>query len=105
MEKRGFVITGVGAITPLGQSAGGFLGQPCRWQVGCWPDDSVRPNRLSLPNAGEVTDFDPGDYMAARDARRMARFSQLAVAAGLQAAESAGFDLEWVDPFRVGVLW
>ena len=54
--------------------------------------------------AGEVTDFDPLDYVPAREARRMARFSQLAVAAGLQAREMAGLASDWEDPFRVGVI-
>lgn len=104
MEKKRVVITGIGAITPLGQSAEAFWANLIAGKSGVGPMTLCDPTDYPCQIAGEVTDFDPEDYMGARDARRMARFSQLAVAAGLQAAESAGFDLEWVDPFRVGVL-
>ena len=104
MEKKRVVVTGVGAITPLGQSAEAFWANLVAGNSGIGPMTLCDPTGYPCQIAGEVSDFDPGDYLAARDARRMARFSQLAVAAGLQAAESAGFDLQWVDPFRVGVL-
>ena len=104
MEKKRVVVTGVGAITPLGQSAEAFWANLVAGKSGIGPMTLCDPTGYPCQIAGEVSDFDPGDYLAARDARRMARFSQLAVAAGLQAAESAGFDLQWVDPFRVGVL-
>lgn len=54
--------------------------------------------------AGEVRDFDPTQYIDGKEARRMARFSQLAVAAGLTAVESAGLDISQEDPYRVGVV-
>ena len=54
--------------------------------------------------SGEVHDFEPTDYMDRRDARRMARFSQLAVAATRQAIEDAGLDFDGIDRERVGVL-
>ena len=104
MEKKRVVVTGVGAITPLGQSAKAFWANLVAGKSGIGPMTLCDPTDYPCRIAGEVTDFDAGDYMAARDARRMARFSQLAVAAGLQAAESAGFNLKWTDPFRVGVL-
>ena len=54
--------------------------------------------------SGEVSGFDPSNYISDRDARRMARFTQLAVAASLQAVESAGWDIAKDDPYRVGVI-
>jgi 3-oxoacyl-[acyl-carrier-protein] synthase II len=54
--------------------------------------------------AGEVKDFDPAQYINPKEARRMARFSQLAVAAGLTAVERAGLDMSRENPFRVGVV-
>ena len=104
MEKKKVVVTGVGAITPLGQSAETFWANLVAGKSGIGPMTLCDPTDYPCRISGEVTDFDPTDYMAARDARRMARFSQLAVAAGLQAAEVAGLKLEWEDPFRVGVL-
>ena len=104
MDKNRVVITGIGAITPLGQSAETFWANLVAGKSGIGPMTLCDPTDYPCRIAGEVTDFDPASYIAARDARRMARFSQLAVAAGLQAAESAGFNLQWLDPFRVGVL-
>ena len=103
-QRRRAVITGVGAITPLGNSVEEF------WQ-GCLEgrsgidyltqfDASTYPVRI----AGEVKGFDPEDYMDRREARRMARFSQFAVAAARQAIESAGLKPEREDSERVGVL-
>ena len=54
--------------------------------------------------AGQADDFDPTTYIGNREARRMARFSQLAVAAGLQAVQDANLDIAREDPYRVGVL-
>jgi 3-oxoacyl-[acyl-carrier-protein] synthase II len=104
MDKKRVVVTGIGAITPLGQSAKTFWANLVAGTSGIGPMTLCDPSDYPCRIAGEVTDFDPADYIAARDARRMARFSQLAVSAGLQAAEAAGFNLEWEDPFRVGVL-
>jgi len=103
-QRRRAVITGVGAITPLGNSVEEF------WQ-GCLEgrsgidyltqfDASTYPVRI----AGEVKGFDPEDYMDRREARRMARFSQFAVAAARQAIEGAGLKLEREDRERIGVL-
>ena len=103
-QRRRAVITGVGAITPLGNSVEEF------WQ-GCLEgrsgidyltqfDASTYPVRI----AGEVKGFDPEDYMDRREARRMARFSQFAVSAARQAIESAGLKPEREDSERVGVL-
>ena len=63
-------------------------------------DPTGYPCRIS----GEVSGFDPEQYIPGREARRMARFSQLAVAAGLQAAEDSGIDMSKEDPYRVGVI-
>ena len=54
--------------------------------------------------SGEVSGFDPATYMGSKEARRMARFTQLAVAASLQAVEAASYDISKDDPYRVGVL-
>ena len=103
-QRRRAVITGMGAITPLGNSVEQF------WQ-GCLEgrsgidylsqfDASTYPVRI----AGEVKGFDPEDYMERREARRMARFSQFAVAAARQAIEGAGLRPEREDRERIGVL-
>jgi len=101
------VVTGMGGMTCLGNSVAEF------WQ-GCLEGRSgidtlslIKPEvYMNYPAhiSGEVRGFEPTDYMDRRDARRMARFSQLAVAATRQAVEDAGLDLNRVDRERVGVL-
>jgi 3-oxoacyl-[acyl-carrier-protein] synthase II len=101
---RRVVITGMGAITPLGNSVSEF------WQA-CVDgrsgidfvtqfDASGYPSRI----AGEVKGFDPLDHMERREARHMSRFSHFAVAASRQALESAELNLERQDRSRVGVI-
>jgi len=104
---RRVVITGMGGLTCLGNSVAEF------WQ-GCLEGRSgidylslIEPEvymNYPVHISGEVHGFEPTDYMDRRDARRMARFSQLAVAATRQAIEDAGLDLDRVDRERVGVL-
>ena len=107
IDNRRVVITGMGGLTCLGNSVGEF------WQ-GCVEGRSgvdyltlVKPEvymKYPVHIAGEVRGFEPTDYMDRRDARRMARFSQLAVAATRQAVEDAELDIDHVEAERVGVL-
>ena len=103
-DRSRVVITGMGAITPLGQTPGAFWANLLAGKPGIGPmtlcDATDYPCRI----AGEVRDFDPTHYIDGKEARRMARFSQLAVAAGLTAVESAGLDISQEDPYRVGVV-
>ena len=103
-ERNRVVITGMGAITPLGQTPDAFWANLLAGKPGIGPmtlcDATDYPCRI----AGEVRDFDPTQYIDGKEARRMARFSQLAVAAGLTAVESAGLDISQEDPYRVGVV-
>ena len=84
------LITGAGAITPLGIGVENFWDASLHGKSGIGElthfDPSPYPSRI----AGECTDFDPTDFMSKKQARRMDRFAQLGIAAGIQAAESAG---------------
>ncbi len=104
MEDRRAVITGVGAITPLGLSAETFWENLVAGNSGLGPMTLCDPTDYPCRIAGEATDFDPLEYIPSREARRMARFSQLAVAAGLQAVAAADFHIDQEDPYRVGVV-
>ena len=98
------VITGMGAMTPLGESVDEYWDNLVDGRSGIGPmtlcDASQFPSRIS----GEVSGFDPDTYMDRRDHRRMARFSQLAVAAAAVAIENAGLDLSGQDLDRIGVV-
>ena len=94
----------MGAVTPLGESVEDFWSALVRGQSGIGEitlaDTSGFPSKI----AGEVSDFDPSQYIDKRDARRMARFSQLAVAAAGMAIEDAGLDCDALDRGRLGVV-
>ena len=103
-EKIRVVVTGMGAMTPLGESPDEFWSNLVSGRSGIGPMTLCDPEGYPCRISGEVSGFDPETYMAGREARRMARFSQLAVAAAMQAAENSGFDAASVDPYRVGVI-
>jgi 3-oxoacyl-[acyl-carrier-protein] synthase II len=87
------VITGVGAVTPLGTGAGELLQRWCAGETGC-PD-----------GVGRCADFDPHDYLARKQARRMDRFTQLAVAAADEAVHGAGWgDAVPYDEYRIAAV-
>ena len=104
MDRGRVVITGMGAITPLGQTAEAFWQNLVAGKSGIGPMTLCDTTDYPCKIAGEVKGFDPAQYMDGKEARRMARFSQVAVAAGLAAVESAGLDISREDDFRVGVI-
>ena len=103
-QRRRVVVTGLGAITPLGLTADEFWANLLAGQSGIGPMTLCDPTDYPCRIAGQADDFNPTDYIGAREARRMARFSQLAVAAAMQAVANAGLDIAREDPYRVGVL-
>ena len=103
-ERVRVVITGMGAMTPLGENPEEYWRNLTAGNSGIGPMTLCDPTGYPCQISGEVTGFDPSTYIADREARRMARFTQLAVAAGLQAVESASYDISKDDPYRVGVI-
>lgn len=97
------VITGVGAITPLGQSAGEFWDNLVAGRSGVGPMTLCDTTDYPVKIAAEVKDWRPEAVLDRREARRMARFSQFAVAAAMQAVQDARIDLDHEDRTRVGV--
>jgi 3-oxoacyl-[acyl-carrier-protein] synthase II len=91
-------------MTPLGQSVDEYWSNLVAGVPGIGPMTLCDPTDYPCRISGEVRDFDPEQFMSAREARRMARFSQLAVAAGLTAVEDAGLDMSQEDSYRVGVI-
>jgi 3-oxoacyl-[acyl-carrier-protein] synthase II len=99
------LITGTGAVTPLGTGTENFWDAALHGKSGIGEitlfDPSPYPSRI----AGECWDFDPTDFVSKKQARRMDRYAQLGIAAGLQAAESAGIvDLVRERPERVAIV-
>lgn len=101
--SRRVVITGMGAITPIGNTVDEFWSNIKKGVVGIGPITQIDTTDYKAKLAAEVKDFDPKEYMDPKSARRMERFAQFAVAASKQALEDSELDLEKEDPFMVGV--
>ena len=103
MARLRVVITGMGAITPLGLTAGQFWDNLLQGKSGIGPMTLCDPTDYPCRIAGEAIDFDPDKFISPRESRRMARFSQIAVSAALMAVEDSRLDVSKEDSFRVGV--
>ena len=101
-NKTRVVVTGLGAITPIGNDVASFWQGLKDKKVGIAPITYFDTTDYKAKLAGEVKDFDPKKYMDPKAARRMELFSQYAVAAAGEAIAQAGLDMEKEDPFRVG---
>ncbi len=100
---RRVVVTGLGAVTPIGNNVEAFWTAAKRGQVGIGEITRFDTSGYKVKLAAEVKNFKPEDFMDRKAARRMEPFCQLAVAASRQALEDAGLDMEKEDPCRVGV--
>lgn len=101
---RRVVITGMGAITPLGNDVKTFWDNIIANKIGFSYIDQFDASNFDAKIVGTVRDFDPTVYIDKKEARRMDRFTQFAVAASKQAIDDAGSDLKDLDPYRVGVI-
>ena len=102
--RRRVVVTGMGAVTPLGDSVDEYWKSLVKGKSGIGPMTLADPTEYPCKVAGEIPDFDPGTYINPREARRMARFSQTAVAAAALAFEDSGINLSSEDEERMGVV-
>ena len=101
---RRVVITGLGAVTPVGNTVPAMWKALCAGTSGLGPIHSFDASSLDSRIAGEVKAFDPGAYLTPKEAKRTERFTQLAVAAGKQAVADAGVQIDQENPFRCGVI-
>lgn len=102
--KRRVVVTGLGAVTPIGNTAKAFWAGVRAGKVGIGPITKFDTMDYKVKIAAEVKDFDLKSRLDAKAARRMELFSQYAVAAALEAVENASLSMEAEDPYRVGVI-
>ena len=101
-KNRGVVVTGMGAITPIGNSVEEFWNGIKEGKTGFGPITYFDTADYRCKLAAEVKDFDPAQYMDKKSARRMEQFCQFAVAAAGQAISDAGLTMEQEDPYMVG---
>lgn len=103
MEKRRVVVTGVGAITPLGNDAKTTWNNAINGVSGIGPLTRVNADDFPAKVAAEVRDFDPTLFMEKKDARKMDRFTQFAVAASIMAVQDSGLEITEENSDRIGV--
>ena len=103
IELRRVVVTGLGAFTPVG------IGTENSWKAmlngtsGIGAIKQFDATGYPCNFAGEVPEFDPGDYMSAKDARKMDRFMQLGICAGVEAFRDCGLEVTEENAERIGV--
>ena len=104
MERRRVVITGLGAVTPIGLSAQSSWQAVREGVCGVAPITQFDPAGMKVTLAAEVKGFDADALFGKQEAKRMGRFTQLAMAAAREALADGGFILESADPDRCGVI-
>lgn len=102
--KRRVVITGMGAVTPIGNTVEDFWNNVKKGTVGIGPITKFDTSDYKVHLAAEVKDFKATDHMDPKSARRMEDFSRYAVAAAKEAFAQSGLNMEQEDPYRVGVI-
>jgi 3-oxoacyl-[acyl-carrier-protein] synthase II len=104
MNRQRVVITGLGCVTALAESAEELFAALCEGKSGISNIESFDVSTYPVRFGGEVKNFDATKYIDQRESKRMDRFSQFAVAAAIQAVDDSGLDFSKEDTFRVGVI-
>ena len=104
VHRRRAVITGMGVVSPLGSTVDQYWSGLVSGRSGVGPITLCDATPFPCKIAGEVDQFDPSMYMDAKDAKRMARFSQFAVASAALAIEDSGLDISKTNQERLGVV-
>ena len=100
--SRRVVVTGLGAVTPIGNSVDDFWASVKAEKIGFDNITKFDTTDYKCHIAAELKDFNPQDFMDRKAAKRMEPFSQYAVAAAKQAIDDSGLDIEKEDPYMVG---
>jgi 3-oxoacyl-[acyl-carrier-protein] synthase II len=103
-EKRRVVITGLGLISPLGIGVEASWTAAIAGKVGIGPITQFDASSYPVRIAGEVKDFDPAQYIDAKEIKKMDRFIHFAMAASMMASEDSGFRITPDNAERVGVF-
>lgn len=102
--RRRVVVTGMGVVTPLGNTIETLWGNLVQGKSGIGPNTLIPPEEQTCKIAGVCRDFVAEDYMEKKEARRMDRYTQFAVAAAKMAYEDSGLHESAVEPHRFGVV-
>lgn len=105
MALRRVVVTGLGALTPLGKTVSEYWQGLAEGVSGCDFIKQFDPSKFKTRFACEVKDFDPTNYLERKEARKIDRYCQFALIASDEAVKDSGLNKENVDPDRVGVIF
>ena len=105
MELKRVVVTGIGAITPIGNTAADYWSGLLNGDSGADRITLFDASKFKTQFACEVKGFDPVNYLDKKEARKLDRFTQLAIVASDEAIKHAGISKETVDPDRTGVIF
>ena len=103
-DRTRVVVTGMGAVSPYGPGVDLMWQSLLRGESAIKPIENFDISGFSCTIGGEIRDFDPRDFIERKSARRMARFTQFAVAAAREAIDDAQLDLDALDRSRIGVV-
>jgi len=105
MELKRVVVTGIGAITPLGKTVEEFWKNLSTGVSGARPITRFDASNFKTKFACEVLDFDPAEYMDRKEARKLDLYAQFALASTEMAFQDSGINLEESDMTEFGVIW
>ncbi|MCB0505308.1 MAG: beta-ketoacyl-ACP synthase II [Cyclobacteriaceae bacterium] len=105
MKLRRVVVTGLGALTPIGNTVDEYWQGLSNGVSGAARITLFDPERFKTQFACEVKNFNPEDFLDRKEARKMDRFTQLAMVAAEEAIKDAGVDIEKINGDRAGVIW
>ncbi|MEL6812644.1 MAG: beta-ketoacyl-ACP synthase II [Bacteroidota bacterium] len=105
MELKRVVVTGLGALTPIGNNISEYWNGLKNGKSGCAPITYFDTEKFKTKFACEVKNYDPQNHFDRKEARKLDRFAQYALVSSDEAIADAGINLENIDKFRVGVIW
>lgn len=105
MELKRVVVTGLGALTPIGNNIEEYWHALVSGKSGCAPITYFETEKFKTKFACELKNFNPEDHFDRKEARKLDRFAQYALVSSDEAILDAGIDFIDVDKFRVGVIW
>lgn len=105
MNLKRVVVTGLGALTPIGNNIDEYWEGLINGKSGCAPITYFDTENFKTKFACEVKNYSPTDYFDKKEARKLDKFAQYAIVSSEEAIKDAAIDMEKVDKFRVGVIW
>ena len=105
MQLKRVVVTGLGALTPIGNTLSEYWEGLKNGKSGCAPITYYDTEKFKTKFACELKNYNPEDFFDRKEARKLDRFAQYALVSSDEAIADSGINLDTIDKFRVGVIW